>query len=149
MKSDPQFTDSARQLLDEARDESDRLHHEYIGPEHVVFALARQPDDAVLARLGIDPEQVRAALERIILPGKTAPPAGMPRPFTWRIKRSLDFAVECARTIGHDHVGVEHLVVGLMRERMNIGAQVLQELGLTPERADEEVRRFGTGDGAS
>jgi ATP-dependent Clp protease ATP-binding subunit ClpC len=115
-----------------------------------VLALTRQPDDtAILARLGIDREQVRALIEGIITPGSTAPAPGMQRPYTSRTQQTFDFAAESARTLGHGRVGVEHLIVGLLRERMNVGAQALQQCGLTAEQANEQVQQLGTGGSTS
>jgi ATP-dependent Clp protease ATP-binding subunit ClpC len=135
------FTNAARQLLAGARSESDCLRHGYVGTEHLVLALTRQPDDtATLARLGIDREQVRAKITAIIIPGDAAPAAGMKRPYTWRTKQTFSFAAESARTFGHDRVGVEHLIVGMLHEGKGVGAQVLQDLGLTVEQATELSR---------
>ena len=137
------FTDAARQLLADARSESDRLQHEYVGTEHLVLALTRQPDDAAtLARLGIDREQVRALIAMKITPGHAAPALGVERPYTSRTKQAFSFAAESARTLGHTRVGVEHLLVGMLRERKSFGAQVLQRCGLTAEQALEQVQRL-------
>jgi ATP-dependent Clp protease ATP-binding subunit ClpA len=150
MRDDLPFTDAARQLLADAHGESGRLQHEYVGTEHIVLALTRQPGDtAILARLGIDRERVRALIDTTITPGHAASAAGMTRPYTSRTKQTFALAVESARTVGHGHVGVEHLIVGLLGERMNIGAQVLQQCGLTAEQALEQVQRLGTSGSAS
>lgn len=141
--NDLPFTDAARQLLADARVESEHLKHDYVGTEHLVLALTRHPGEAAtLARLGIDGEQVRALLAAQITPGRTVPPAGMERPYTSRTKKALSFAAESARDLRHPRVGVEHLVVGLMRERMNIGAEVLHQSGLTLEHATEQAERL-------
>lgn len=138
------LTEAARQLLADARSESDRLQHEYIGSEHLVLALARDPNAAgPLARLGIDREQVCALIAAHIAPGRVAPAPGPERPYTSRTKQVFAFAAESARALGHARVGVEHLLVGLLRERMNIGAQVLQHCGVTAEEALAQAQRLG------
>ena len=135
------FTNHARQLLDDARTEAERLGHEYIGTEHVVLALTRDADGAnVLTRFGVDRERVRTTIEGIVQSGKAPLPRAATRPYTSRTRQAVGLAVECAETAGRTAVDVEHLVVGLLREQMNVGAQVLQDHGLTVERAESAVR---------
>ena len=144
------FTDAARRLLADARGESDHLQHEYVGTEHLVMALTRQSDDtATLASFGIDREQVRASIVATLAPGDGALAPGVERPYTSRTKQAFAFAAESARTFGHAGVGVEHLLVGMLRERMNFGAQVLQHCGLTTEQALAQVQRLGTDGGTT
>jgi ATP-dependent Clp protease ATP-binding subunit ClpC len=141
------FTEAARRLLSSARAESDRLRHEYIGTEHVVLALAQDADtNAVLTRLGVDREQVRASLDSIVRPGQATLPHGAERPYTSKTQQAFAFAAECARSHGHTGVGVEHLVLGLLRQRVNLGAGVLQQHGLTVEQAAAEVEKGGGGE---
>jgi ATP-dependent Clp protease ATP-binding subunit ClpC len=100
------FTEAARRLLSDARAESDRLRHEYIGTEHVVLALAQDADTiALLTRLGIDPEHVRASLDSIVRPGTATLPHGAERPYTSKTMQAFAFAAECARSHGHSGVG--------------------------------------------
>jgi len=148
---DVPFSDAAGRLLAAARDEADRLGHEYIGTEHVVLALTRDADGAaLLPRVGVEPESVRAMLEAVVGPGHGAPPRGAERPYTSRTQQAFALAAESARAQGQARVGVEHLVVGLLREQMSIGAQVLQEHGLSVEQATAEAqRRGGAGPAAS
>ena len=146
MREDLPFTSATRRLLADALGESNRLGHVYVGTEHVVLALTRQPDDiAILDRLGIDGEQVRGILETIITPGQASTVPGVKLPYTSRTNQSFEYAAESARTFRHGRVTVEHVVLGLMREQMNIGAQVLQQCGLTAEKALEEVQRLDYG----
>lgn len=136
------FSAAAGRLLAAARGEADRLGHEYIGTEHVVLALTWDADGAaLLPRLGAEPESVRAKLEAVIGPGRGAPSRGAERPYTSRTRQAFSLAAESARAHGQAHVGIEHLVVGLLRERMNIGAQVLQDYGLSVEQAIAEAQR--------
>jgi len=136
------FTDAARRLIADARAESDRLMHGYIGTEHLTLALVRQSGDAAsLLRLGVDWEQVRALITEIIEPGQSAPVPGRERPFTSRTKRAIALAGASAHALGHAAVGLEHLVLGLMREGVCIAAQTLSQHGLTEERALEQVQQ--------
>ena len=138
------LTDAARRLLSDARRASDRLQHEYIGTEHVVLALAEQPDEAaILPRLGVDREGVRSQITSTVVPGRASAPPELPRPYPSRTQKTFSFAAESALALGHARVDVEHLVVGLMRERVGIGAQALAQHGLTLERAVEHARRSG------
>ncbi|MGH7468859.1 MAG: Clp protease N-terminal domain-containing protein [Longimicrobiales bacterium] len=149
---DLQLTDDALQLLVEARSESDRLGHPFIGTEHLVLALTQQTDGtaaATLANLGIDREQVRQTISGMIVSGGLDPAPGTERPYTTRTMASFSFAAECARELGHTRVGAAHMLVGLMRERMNIGAQVLHRHGLTAESAVAEIQRRSTEGGSS
>src|SRR5437867_1346036 len=143
------LTEAARRLLSDARAESDRLRHEYIGTEHVVLALAQDADTtALLTRLGIDREHVRASLDSIVRPGTATLPLGAERPYTSKTMQAFAFAAECARSHGHSGVGVEHIVLGLLRQRVNLGAGVLQQHGLTLEPAAAEVQRRGGAESA-
>jgi ATP-dependent Clp protease ATP-binding subunit ClpC len=139
--ADVPFTDAARRLLAGAGAEADRLQHEYVGTEHVVFAMTRDAGAAsLLTRLGVDATQVRATLETAVKPGNATRTRGGERPYTSRTRQAFALAAESAGAAGHVAVGVEHLVVGLLREQMNIGAQVLQHYGLSAERVAAEVR---------
>jgi ATP-dependent Clp protease ATP-binding subunit ClpC len=141
---DVPFSDAAGRLLAAARGEADRLGHEYVGTEHVVLALTRDADGAsLLPRLGVEPERVRAALEAIVGPAHGAPPRGAEVRYTSRTRQAFALAAERAQAQGRARVGVEHLVVGLLGERMSIGAQVLQEHGLSVEQATAEAQRRG------
>lgn len=138
------FTDAARRLLADARAESDHFKHEYIGTEHLALALVHQSGDAAsLLRLGVDWKQVHAVVAEIIAPGQSAPVPGKERPFTSRTKHAFALAGASARALGHAGVGLEHLLLGLMRERMCIAAQALAQHGLTEEGALEQVQRSG------
>lgn len=139
---DVPFSDAAGRLLAAARGEADRLGHEYIGTEHVVLALTRDVDGAaLLPRLGAEPESVRAELEAVVGLGRGAPSRGAERPYTSRTRQAFGLAAENARSHGQARVGVEHLVVGLLREQMSIGAQVLQDHGVSVEHATAVAQR--------
>lgn len=130
------FTDVARQLLAEARAEADRLRHDYVGTEHVVLAMTQDEEaTTLLARLGVDGDRVRGALDAVVRPGHATLPPAAERPYTSRTRQAIGLAAESADAEGSASVGIEHLIVGLLRERLNLGAQVLQQQGLTEERA--------------
>lgn len=144
------FTDAARRLLTDARNESDRLRHEYVGTEHLVLALARQSnDDSLLARVGLDRDRVRALIEQAVVPGKASADRTMELPYTSRTKKAFSLAADSARAAGQADVGVEHLVVGMLLEGRNIGAEVLYRCGLTAEQAAALVQRQDASGGAA
>jgi ATP-dependent Clp protease ATP-binding subunit ClpC len=131
---------AVRQLIADARSESDRLYHEYIGTEHLVLALAKLSGDAaLLPRLKVDPHRVRQLIEDTVRRGRVATAPGTELPFTTRTKEVFALAEESAKAVGHASWGAEHLVVGMLREGRNIGAEVLQRCGLTMTRAAAQV----------
>ena len=131
-------------LITQANDESARRQHEYIGTEHLVLALS-QPGNAAmpLLALAIEPQQLYTMIGNTIQRGKNPVRSDIERPLTSRTKQAFFLAATAARELGHSHIGVPHLLVGLMRERMNIGAQVLADQGLTEQRALELARDIG------
>jgi hypothetical protein len=138
------FTDRARKVMQLAGEEAARLNHEYIGTEHVLLGLVKEGEGVaanVLANLGVDPERVRREVERLAPAGPDAVPAGrLPR--TPRTKKVIEYAAEEARALRHDHVGTEHLLLGLVREGEGYAAQALAGLGLTPDRVRREVLKL-------
>jgi len=143
------FTDNALAVLAEANRAAEWLGHEWVGTEHIVLALTERDVDVVTAafeRTGVDRRKVNDAIRGIVASGRAEQPAALKRPFTSRTKTSLDFAAETARTMGQPLIAPEHLLLGVLRERMNIGAQVLGDHGLTVETATqaiEQVRNMG------
>lgn len=136
------FDDAARRLLAVAREESDRLHHAYVGTEHVALALLRDPDSAaLLARLGVDGARVRETLDGILRAGTSTRSPEVHRPYTSRTLESFAHAAESARLLGRADVSVPDILVGLLREGMNVGVQALQLHGLTAERAALAAQR--------
>src|SRR5216110_3378600 len=132
------FTDRVRRVLQLAREEAARLHHEYVGTEHILLGLIREGEGvgaAVLTNLNVD-------MEETVKQGKAAARAGPDLTYTSRAKKILEFAMSEARELHHAYVGTEHLLLGVLREEKGIGAQVLTEAGVTLEVARSEVLRL-------
>ncbi len=126
----PHFTDRAYRAVSLAEAEAAGLRHNYVGTEHLLLGLLGIDDGAaakVLTRLGVSAPEVRSEIEQIIGCG-TAPPAGQP-PFTPRSKKVLELANGEAKRLGHNYVGTEHLLLGLVREGAGVAAQILGRLG--------------------
>jgi prophage maintenance system killer protein len=126
----PHLTDRAYRAVTMAQAEAAALNHNYLGTEHLLLGLLGIDDGVaakVLTRLGISAPEVRSEIEQIIGRG-TAPPAGEP-PFTPRSKKVLDLANREARRLGHNYVGTEHLLLGVVREGAGLAAQILGRLG--------------------
>ncbi len=137
------FTDRARQVVVLAQDEARTLNHNYIGTEHILLGLVRE-DGGVAARallaLGISPQAVRQQVEEIIGRGQQAPSGHLP--FTPRAKKVLQLSREEALNLGHDYIGTEHILLGLIREGAGVAAQVLVRLGASGERVRAQVVRL-------
>ena len=139
--TDLPFSPDVVHLIDRASDESARRYHEYIGTEHLVLALSQEDDAASpLLALGIERQRVYTLVDETIRRGSAPVAPDIERPFTFRSKRAVSFAAAAANELGHSRIDVPHLIVGLMRERLNIGAQVLADHGLTEERAFDFAR---------
>src|SRR5436309_4340973 len=138
------FTDRVRKVLQLAREEAARLHHEYVGTEHILLALIREGEGvaaAVLTNLNVDLEEITTRIKETVKQGKAAARAGPDLPYTSRAKKVLEFAMSEARELHHAYVGTEHLLLGVLREEKGIGAQVLRDAGVTLEAARSEVLR--------
>src|SRR5213592_4998657 len=136
------FTDRVRKVLQMAREEAARLHHEHVGTEHILLGLIREGEGvgaAVLINLNVDLEEISQRIEEMVKQGKAAASAGPDLPYTSRAKKVLEFAMSEARELNHRYVGTEHLLLGVLREEKGIGAQVLREAGVTLETARSEV----------
>src|ERR1041385_6115719 len=139
------FTDRVRKVLQMAREEAARLHHEYVGTEHILLGLIREGEGvaaAVLTNLNVDLEEIQQKIEETVKKGKAAAAAGPDLPYTSRAKKVLEFAMSEARELNHSYVGTEHLLLGVLREEKGIGAQVLTDAGVTLEEARSEVLRL-------
>jgi ATP-dependent Clp protease ATP-binding subunit ClpC len=135
------FTERARRVIILAREEAGRFRHDFVGTEHVLLGLIRDGEGiatAVLQRLGLRLENVKAEVERAL--------AGFPKtltfgevPFTPQAKRVLELSIEEARQLGHNYIGTEHLLLGLMKEGQSIAAKILESLGARLDEVRQET----------
>ncbi len=135
------FTDRARRVLSLARREAERLGQDHIGTEHILLGLARIGGgvaDRALRKLDVDLQTIRTKVQELISFG---PPAVTSEliPFTPRARHALEFAQDEANHLGHDYIGTEHLLLGLLRESGGVAAQVLMNLGLNIEDFREKI----------
>ncbi len=135
------FTERARKVLVLAKEEARRFNHDYIGTEHILLGLIREGEGvacAVLQNLGIDLERLRIEIEKLISPGSSASVLG-DIPFTPRAKKALELAAEEAHNLGHNYIGTEHILLGLIREGEGLASQVLFSLGVDLRKIREEI----------
>ncbi len=135
------FTDRARKVMALAREEARRFNHEYIGTEHILLGLVKEGSGVaanVLQNLDIELKKIRLEVEKIVQSGSDLVSVGQ-LPFTPRVKKVLEYAMEEARALGHNYIGTEHLLLGLLREQEGVAAQVLLNLGVKLEDVREEV----------
>lgn len=141
---DLHLNDDGKQILAAARAEADRLHHEYIGTEHLVLALIHPADEgagAALKKLDIDVDGVRETIASIVKAGHAMPNPAANLPYTTRTQDVFGFADQFARDLGESSVGSEHLLVGVLREGKGIGGQVLVHHGLTVQATIDQIRK--------
>lgn len=134
------FTDRARKVLIQAQEEAWGFNHNYVGTEHLLLALMRDPASLgakVLAALGLTAEPVRAAILELIGTGDS--PAEGPAPFTPRAKKVLELSLKEALQLGHNYVGTEHLTLALVVEGEGVAAQVLMSQGVDYHRLRKKV----------
>ncbi len=139
------FTDRVRKVLQMAREEAARLHHEYVGTEHILLGLIREGEGvaaAVLTNLNVDLDEIQQRIEETVKKGKAPAPEGPDLPYTSRAKKVLELAMSEARELNHSYVGTEHLLLGLLREEKGIAAQVLSDAGVNLEQARAETLRL-------
>jgi ATP-dependent Clp protease ATP-binding subunit ClpC len=134
------FTERARQVLVLAQDEARTLSHNYIGTEHILLGLIDEGQGAAVAALqslGISLEAARQQVEQIIVPGREAPYGHIP--FTPRAKKVLEFSLRESQQLGHEYIGTEHILLGLIREGEGVAAQVLVKLGADLSRGRQVI----------
>ncbi|GAC1477153.1 MAG: ATP-dependent protease ATP-binding subunit ClpC [Gemmatimonadaceae bacterium] len=139
------FTERVRKVLAMAREEAARLHHEYVGTEHILLGLIREGEGvaaAVLQNLSVDLDEVQQKIEETVKKGKAAQATGPDLPYTSRAKKVLELAMSEARELNHSYVGTEHLLLGLLREEKGIAAQVLTDAGVNLDAARAETLRL-------
>src|SRR3970040_2901241 len=136
------FTERARRVIILAQEEAKRLNHSAVGTEHILLGIIREGEGVaskVLESLNISPERVRAEIEGAIGRGERAPHEEVA--FTPPAKKALELAMEEARRLGHNYIGTEHLLLGLVREGEGIAAGVLESLGVNLDKVRHEVIR--------
>jgi ATP-dependent Clp protease ATP-binding subunit ClpC len=134
------FTDRARRVVALAKEEAKRLKHNYIGTEHILLGLLHEGEGAAakaLESLGISLDAVRQEVEEIIGQGQQEPSGQIP--FTPRAKKVLELSLRESEQLGHDYVGTEHILLGLLREGDGVAAQVLVKLGADLSRVRQQV----------
>jgi ATP-dependent Clp protease ATP-binding subunit ClpC len=134
------FTDDARRVVVIAQEEARLLQHDYIGTEHILLGLIREGESAgarALASLGVSLPAARSEVERMI-GQRESPPTGH-IPFTPRAKKVLELSLREALALGHNYIGGEHILLGLIREGEGIAAQVLVKLGADLQSTREKV----------
>src|ERR1700756_2443955 len=134
------FTDRARRVVVLAQEEARMLNHNYIGTEHILLGLIHEGEGVAakaLESLGISLEAVRQQVEEIIGQGQQAPSGHIP--FTPRAKKVLELSLREALQLGHNYIGTEHILLGLIREGEGVAAQVLVRLGADLNRVRAEV----------
>ncbi len=143
------FTDRAKKVMNLARQEAQRFNHEYLGTEHVLLGLVQEGSGVaanVVKNMGIQLDKIRMEVEKIVKTGPSMVTMGQ-LPFTPRAKKVLELAMEEASNLGHNYIGTEHLLLGLIKENQGIAAQVLLNLGVKLEDVREEVLDFLGADG--
>jgi ATP-dependent Clp protease ATP-binding subunit ClpA len=141
------FTDRARRVVVLAQEEARLLNHNYLGTEHLLLGLIHEGQGVAakaLESLGISQEAVRSQVEEIIGQGEVAPSGHIP--FTPRAKKVLELSLREAKQLGHNYIGTEHILLGLIREGEGVAAQVLVRLGAELSPTRRQVIGLLTGD---
>ena len=140
------FTDRARRVVVLAQEEARMLNHNYIGTEHILLGLIHEGEGVAakaLESMNISLEAVRQQVEEIIGQGQAAPTGHIP--FTPRAKKVLELSLREALQLGHNYIGTEHILLGLIREGEGVAAQVLQKLGADLNRVRQSVIQLLSG----
>jgi ATP-dependent Clp protease ATP-binding subunit ClpC len=127
------FTERARQAIVLAQDESRRLQHDYIGTEHLLLGLLREEEGIaarVLESLGVAYDEVRAQVARIVGYGSSSSSSTGQIPFTPRAKKVLELSLREALALGHNHIGTEHVLLGVARENNGVASRILLDFGV-------------------
>lgn len=137
------FTERARRAIILAQEEAQRLGNNYIGTEHLLLGIISEGESVaakVLENLDISLEKVRGEVEAIVGRGSSSARGEMV--FTPRAKRVIELAFEEARKLGHNYIGTEHLLLGLVKEQEGVAARVLHSLGVNPQKITEEITKI-------
>jgi ATP-dependent Clp protease ATP-binding subunit ClpC len=138
------FTERARKVIILAREEAIRLGHNFVGTEHLLLGLIREGDGlavAILKKLNVNIAAVKAEVEKVVAVGNEFSPAGE-IPFTPQAKKVLEFAISEARSLGHNYIGTEHLLLGLIREGEGIASLILRDFGVTVAAAKAQAQEL-------
>ncbi len=136
------FTQRARRVLSLAHEEAERLHHNYIGTEHLLLGLIREEGGVagrVLRELGLDPARVKEMVERLTGRGRHTGGRIELAPATEKV---LQDAIDQAREMGHHYIGTEHILLGMVDQAEGVGLDVLKHLGITPEQVRRQTKRI-------
>src|SRR5579859_2737874 len=140
------FTERARQVVVLAQEEARTLKHNYIGTEHILLGLLREEEGLaarVLESLDITVERVRAQVVRIVGSGEEVTSGQIP--FTPRAKKVLELALREALSLGHNYIGTEHILLGLVRENEGVAARILLDFDADAEKIRNEIIRVLSG----
>ncbi|MBU1146840.1 MAG: ATP-dependent Clp protease ATP-binding subunit [Candidatus Omnitrophica bacterium] len=135
------FTERARKVILLAKEEAKRFNHDYIGTEHILLGLVREGEGVaavVLQKMGLSLQQIRLEIEKLVKPGPSTVISG-DIPFTPKAKKAVEFSGEEARALGHNYIGTEHLLLGLIREGEGVASQVLLNMGVDLDKVRNEV----------
>ncbi len=135
------FTDRARKVMALARKEAQRFNHDFIGTEHILLGLIQEGSGVaanVLKNLGVEINRIRSEIEKNVQSGPSMVTMGQ-LPFTPRAKKVLELSMEEANELGHNYIGTEHLLLGLLRENDGVAAQVLMDLSIKLDDVRNEV----------
>ncbi|MFA6133696.1 MAG: ATP-dependent Clp protease ATP-binding subunit [Phycisphaerae bacterium] len=135
------FTERAKKVLALAQQEAQRFNHEYVGTEHFLLGLVKEGSGVganVLKNLGLDLHKIRMEVEKVVRPGPDMVTMGA-LPKTPRAKKVLEYALEEARNLNHNYIGTEHILLGLLREKEGVAAQVLTNLQIKLDDVRMEV----------
>ncbi len=141
------FTERARRVLALAKEEARRLGHDFVGTEHIILGILREGSGvalAVLQRMNLHADLLKEATEEITGKGSNLLSFG-DISFTPKARRVLELAMEESRNLGHSYVGTEHLLLGILREKDGIGAQILVDLGVNIDKTREEIMKIQGG----
>jgi ATP-dependent Clp protease ATP-binding subunit ClpC len=144
------FSERARQVVVLAQDEARALRHQYIGTEHLVLGLLREEAGLaarVLESLGVTLEAARAEVRSIVGEGDSEARVTGQIPFTPQAKEALELALREALSLGHQYIGTEHVLLGLVRLGQGVGVEILESHGATPVVVRDEVIRLLSGPG--
>jgi len=138
------FTERARKVIILAREEAIRLGHNFVGTEHLLLGLIREGDGlavAILKKLNVSISALKAEIEKIVAVGTEFSPAGE-IPFTPQAKKVLEYGISEARSLGHNYIGTEHLLLGLIREGEGIASVVLRDFGVSVAAAKSQAQEL-------